>query len=210
MKLVTFKILSHLNYIRHHWNCRRSFWGREHRYQHYGEVGKNHEWSKAQRPIMMMMRTLPATRRVFGVRSLWKPLFSLSKYKLKPQPPGGVTGTVNDAYQHGMIDTYAGSAHWTYERLISVALIPLASLPLFQSPVNPILDAAFGVLLLFHCHMGFLSCITDYIPERVYGVWNKIARRLLSLGTFVGMYGVYVIETESNVIFDLVQQLWLA
>lgn len=159
---------------------------------------------------MMMMRTLPATRRVFGVRSLWKPLFSLSKYKLKPQPPGGVTGTVNDAYQPGMIDTYAGSAHWTYERLISVALIPLASLPLFQSPVNPILDAAFGVLLLFHCHMGFLSCITDYIPERVYGVWNKIARRLLSLGTFVGMYGVYVIETESNGIFDLVQQLWLA
>lgn len=156
-----------------------------------------------------MLRTLPK-RAPFGVRTLWKPLFNISKYKLIAQPPGGVEGSANNGSPIPIIDGYEGLAHWTYQRMLLMSLIPLASLPLFQSPVHPLLDAAFGVVLLMHCHLGFVECITDYIPLRVYGVWNKIAKRVLALGTFVGFYGVYVIETESNGIFDLIMNLWSA
>ncbi|CAN3361259.1 succinate dehydrogenase [ubiquinone] cytochrome b small subunit, mitochondrial [Diutina catenulata] len=160
--------------------------------------------------MLMLRPTTMASRVPMGVRTLWKPRLNFDKFRLIKQPAGGVVGGPNDAYKPGPIDLYEGSAHWTYERIISSLLIPLAATPLFVDSVHPMFDTTFSVLMLFHCHTGFTSCIIDYIPERVYGIWHKMARHLLTTGTFVSLYGIYVLETESNGLFDLIKQLWWA
>ncbi|KAG7660922.1 uncharacterized protein J8A68_005597 [[Candida] subhashii] len=137
-----------------------------------------------------------------------KPDFS--KLKLKEQPAGYVVGTVNDAYVPPVADHYEGSYHWTYERAITIGMIPLVMSPFISGVDYPMVDATFSTLLLFHCHAGFKSCIIDYVPKRVYGVWHGVACKLLTLGTFIGMYGIYVLETSSNGLFDLVKSIWAA
>lgn len=135
-----------------------------------------------------------------------KPDFS--KFKLIQQPPGHIVGTVNDAYKPPVAEFYEGSYHWTYERAITISMLPLVMAPFIGGVEFPIIDAAASTLLLFHCHAGIKSCIIDYIPKRVYGVWHKIACKLLTLGTFVGMYGVYELETSNNGLFDLIRGIW--
>lgn len=139
---------------------------------------------------------------------LLKPDFS--KLKKIPQPPGNIVGTVNDAYKHPLVSPYEGNYHWTYERILAISLLPLTAFQYGAGFDYPMVDTAFCVTLLFHAHSGFKSCIIDYIPERVYGFWHKAASMLLSCGTFVGMYGVYILETNENGLFDLMSRLWNA
>lgn len=131
-----------------------------------------------------------------------------SKFKKIPEPPGLIIGTVNEPYRIPLVSNYEGSYHWVYERIISFALIPMSVLPFVANSPHPMIDAFFSVGLLFHIHSGLKSCIIDYIPERVWGFWHKFAGKLLTLGTFFAMYGVYVIETANNGIYDLVSKLW--
>lgn len=137
-----------------------------------------------------------------------KPDFS--KYKLKEQPPGYVVGTVNDPYVPPAPDFFHGGHHWSYEKVVTGALLPLTIAPFIFGTEIPIVDAAFGVTCLFHCHMGMKSCIIDYIPKRVYGIWHTYATRLLTLGTSLGLYGIYQIETTYNGIFEVIKSLWAA
>lgn len=146
---------------------------------------------------------------VLPARSIsFKPDFS--KYKKIPQPPGNIVGTVNDAAKIPLVSYYDGGYHWTYERLITVGLVPLAMSPLIGGVDYPMIDSIFAIGLLFHCHAGFKSCIIDYIPERVWGVWHRIACRILTFGTFTAMYGIYNLETENEGLFDLVKSIWNA
>lgn len=131
----------------------------------------------------------------------------LGKYRKIEQPAGNIVGTVNDAYRPPAPNHYHGSHHWTYERLLAMGLVPLTAAP-FLGVTHPIVDTTFCLSVLFHSHCGFKSCIIDYIPERVYGVWHRHASRLLTFGSFVSMYGIYVIETEANGIFPLIRSLW--
>lgn len=135
-----------------------------------------------------------------------KPNFS--KYKLKEQPPGFVVGTVNEAYKPPDANELHGSFHWSYERIVALGLVPMTAAPFILGPDFPILDTVFCVSVLIHSHSGFKSCIIDYIPERVYGVWHKIACRMLSLGSFVSLYGIYLLETTENGLFDFIARLW--
>lgn len=151
------------------------------------------------------LTTFATTRNVSFLAKL-KPDFS--QYKLKNEPAGGVIGTVNDAFQLPPADWYHGAYHWGYERVISMALVPLFVVPFAAGIEYSVVDAVFSTLLIFHCHQGFVSCITDYIPERVYGAWHKVARWVLTSGTVTGMYGVYLLETENNGLFQLFAQLW--
>ncbi|RCK65222.1 Mitochondrial inner membrane protein SHH4 [Candida viswanathii] len=153
-------------------------------------------------------------------RSLLKPSFSitrslrlvpdLSKFKKIEQPAGYIVGTVNDAYQSPQPVYYEGSYHWTYERIIAITMLPLVMAPFVAGVEFPMIDSVFSTLLLFHCHAGIKSCIIDYIPKRVYGFWYGAASKLLTLGTFVAMYGIYVLETTSNGLFDLIKAIWAA
>ena len=135
-----------------------------------------------------------------------KPDFS--KLKKIPQPPGHVVGTVNDAYKPPLSSHWEGSYHWVYEKIITIGLIPLASVPFIAGVEHPMFDSIFSVALLWHVHAGLKSCIIDYIPERVWGFWHKLAGKLLTLGTFLGMYGIYVLETANNGLYDLISKLW--
>lgn len=156
-------------------------------------------------PINLLKSNLLGLK-TLGIRSIsLKPDFS--KLKKIEQPPGYIVGTVNDAYKYPMMNHYEGSYHWAYERAISIALIPLALTPFFGIE-HPLLDTTFCMALMFHCHSGIKSCIIDYIPKRVYGVWHNVASGLLTAGSFFGIYGIYVLETANNGIFDLLGHLW--
>lgn len=134
---------------------------------------------------------------------------SFKKFKLIEQPAGYIVGTVNDAYVHPPADYFHGGYHWTYERAVGVAMVPLIILPFTAMEVEyPILDAILGSLLVVHCHAGLQSCIIDYIPKRRYGVWHTYAIRLLVLGSVVSFYGVYLCETEANGVYDFVERFW--
>ncbi|AQZ16357.1 TIM18 (YOR297C) [Zygosaccharomyces parabailii] len=139
-----------------------------------------------------------------------KPDFS--KFKLTPPPPGGVEGTVNDAYKPPLDDPSEGSYHWDYERILAVSLLPLVTVPLYigitGGVVPPLLDVSLSAALLFHVHYGLTSCIIDYIPKRKFGVWHKLAIYSLYTGTAVGLYGIYQMEVENNGLVDLVGRLW--
>lgn len=132
------------------------------------------------------------------------------KFKKIPQPPGYVVGTVNDAYKPPEANFYEGGYHWTYERFVTICLVPLTLTPFAAGVNHPMVDSLLSVLLLIHCHTGFESCIIDYIPKRVYGIWHKIAIKLLTMGTFVGIYGIYLLETTGNGLFDLIKSIWTA
>jgi succinate dehydrogenase (ubiquinone) membrane anchor subunit len=155
-----------------------------------------------QRPLNVATAVRPA-------RSL-RLIPDFSKFKLTPQPAGNIVGTVNDAYIPPMSNHYEGGYHWTYERILAVSLVPLTMFPFVGGVEHPMVDAIFLVALLFHCHAGLKSCIIDYIPSRIYSVWHRIAAKLLTLGTFLSMYGVYILETENSGLFDLVRSIWTA
>lgn len=155
-----------------------------------------------KRPLINLGRTHSARA------LLLKPDFS--KLKLKQDAPGNIIGTVNDAYKIPLVSPYESNYHWTYERILSVGLVPLTTFPFLMGVDFPYVDTAFCLTVLFHSHCGFKSCIVDYIPERIYGFWHKAACRLLSFGSFVSMYGIYLLETSENGLFDLLSKLWSA
>lgn len=156
-----------------------------------------------QQALQNLTRT---TYRSASIFSKLKP--DLSKYKLKEQPPGYIVGNVNDAAEGLPYDAFHGSYHWSYERAIAVSMIPLVITPFVAGVDLPMVDSLFCSLLLMHAHIGFTSCITDYIPKRVYGIWNTYAMRLLAFGSVVGLYGIYVMETTDVGLSGLVKKLW--
>lgn len=145
-------------------------------------------------------------KKVKKKRKLFK--LKLSDFKLKEQPVGNIVGTVNDAVKIPPMDFYKGSYHWDYERIVAVSMVPLALAPFVIGIEHPYIDAIFSILLLIHCRYGFQSCIIDYIPERRFGIWHKMAMWALDLGSWLALYGVYVIETEANGLFALVCHIW--
>ncbi|KAH3665580.1 hypothetical protein OGAPHI_003767 [Ogataea philodendri] len=138
------------------------------------------------------------------------PRLSVQDFKLKEQPPGYIVGTVNDAYVPPAPNEYHGSYHWTYEKIVTLGMAPLVMAPFVAGVQHPLADAVMGTLMLWHCKAGFESCIIDYIPLRVYGIWHKTAMALLGAGTWLSLYGLYVIETEQNGLCNIIQSLWLA
>jgi len=155
--------------------------------------------------LKLGLRAQPKYR--FGARAIsLRPNFE--KYKLKEQPPGYVVGTVNEATPQAEIDYFHGSYHWSYERLVAVSLVPLAVTPFVASVDYPVLDSILAATLLIHSHIGFTSCIIDYIPKRVYGIWHKFARYLLTFGTTVALYGIYEMETTDVGLSNLIKKIW--
>jgi len=125
-----------------------------------------------------------------------------------PQPPGYITGTVNDAVKLPKPDRYHGSYHWGFERLVTAGLVPLTVWPFVTGSLPPLADFTLGALLIAHCHMGFGSCITDYIPKRRFPKLHPACFYLLGLGSAVGLYGVYKLETEEEGLVGVAKGLW--
>ena len=47
------------------------------------------------------------------------------------------------------------SDHWSFERLLSVALVPLTVTPFNAGSIHPVTDAALGAALVLHSHIAF-------------------------------------------------------
>ncbi|TID29409.1 hypothetical protein CANINC_001983 [Pichia inconspicua] len=129
-------------------------------------------------------------------------------FKLTPDPPGNIVGTVNDAYVPPQPEISKGSFHWAYERLVVLGMTPLIVFPFIAGVDYPLVDAILSSLILLHSRYGFQSCIIDYIPKRKFGTWHKLAMILLNIGSFTSLYGIYVIETENNGLADLIYKMW--
>lgn len=148
---------------------------------------------------VLRRQLLPSVRPFLGART----------FRTIPQPPGFVVGDVNDPTPVPPVHKLEGLLHWTSERMVAVALVPLASAPFFTG-VSSMVDSLLLALLLYHCYCGFQACIIDYIPKRVYGVWHKVAMSLLLCGTGVAGYGAYRIQQQEGGITKIVGKVWNA
>ncbi|CCH45610.1 Succinate dehydrogenase [ubiquinone] cytochrome b small subunit, mitochondrial [Wickerhamomyces ciferrii] len=133
--------------------------------------------------------------------------FDIPFLKQIPQPPGYIIGTVNDAYISPHASKTHGSLHWTVERIIAIGLVPLATVPFITGSFAPVLDSILATSVLAHSWIGFQACIIDYIPKRVYGKQHDYAMYLLSLGTLIASYGIYLIEKDVG-LTGLIAKIW--
>src|SRR5271154_3225519 len=72
-----------------------------------------------------------------------------------------IEGTVNDPVKIPEAHKSHGSYHWTFERALSVALVPLIVTPFVTGSSTPVLDALIGTSVVVHSHIGFDAVITD-------------------------------------------------
>ncbi|KAI8393473.1 CybS-domain-containing protein [Radiomyces spectabilis] len=113
---------------------------------------------------------------------------------------------VGESAEHG----YAhGTYHWTLERASAVTLVPLMSTQMIWG-AHPIVDGLLGVILPFHIHMGFDSCITDYIPKRVYPRLHPLAKWSLRAATALTMWGLYEFNTNDLGVTEGIARIWTA
>ena len=64
-------------------------------------------------------------------------------------------GTVNDATTFPPSSKVHGSYHWSFERLLSAALVPMTAAAFVTTGSNyPVLDGLLGLSLVMHSHFG--------------------------------------------------------
>ncbi|CAI1582356.1 hypothetical protein SEUBUCD646_0L02270 [Saccharomyces eubayanus] len=147
-----------------------------------------------------------------GVRSFHSSIvrpFTIPFLPKIPQKPGGVSGTANDSSYMLPESRAHGSYHWIVERGLSLMVLPLIMVPLVTTgPISIFADTFLSLVLLGHCHIGFQSCIIDYVSERVYGKVHHYAMYLLSLGTFLSLVGIYKLESQEAGLIGSLKPLW--
>lgn len=65
-----------------------------------------------------------------------------------------IKGTVNDPTTYPPPNATHGHQHWAVERAISVALLPLTAVAFAKHGASGVLDAALGLSLVAHSHIG--------------------------------------------------------
>jgi succinate dehydrogenase (ubiquinone) membrane anchor subunit len=125
-------------------------------------------------------------------------------------------GTVNDATTFPEPVKSHGSYHWTFERVLSAALIPIMGGAAVSSgsayvrylsivhrfkltkpnTIQPILDAALGISLVIHSHIGFDSCLVDYVHPRKFKISGPLGKWILRVATGLSVWGVYEFNTN--------------
>lgn len=103
-------------------------------------------------PSITSRALLPAS---WAVATRIAPFSTSLQRKILPPGPQVIQGGVNDPAPVPKPNPLHGSYHWTFERALSVALIPLTITPFAAGSVNPALDAALIFTILVHSHMGF-------------------------------------------------------
>ncbi|KAH9815565.1 CybS-domain-containing protein [Melampsora americana] len=124
-------------------------------------------------------------------------------------PQAYVKGTINDPTSFPPPNKAHGSIHWTFERSLSAALVPVTAATAIASP-NPLLDGVLGVALIMHSHLGFDQILIDYLHDRKFPWIGPIARwtvRALTCGVLVG---VYQFNTHDIGLTELIRKMWKA
>ncbi|BFZ64053.1 membrane anchor subunit of succinate dehydrogenase, Sdh4 [Saitoella coloradoensis] len=124
--------------------------------------------------------------------------------------PQVIQGTVNDPAPIPPVSRSHGSYHWDFERLVSVALVPLTLAPFVAGSVSPVMDAVLCSALVIHSHIGFDACVTDYIPERKYKKLAPLATWALRGATATVLYGLYQFETNDVGLVEGIKKVWTA
>ena len=127
-----------------------------------------------------------------------------------PPLPQVLKGSVNDPAPVPPPSPAHGGYHWTFERLVSVGLVPLCLAPFAAGSLNPIMDATLCALLVIHGHIGFESCIIDYLPTYRIPTIHKIAMWLLRAATVTLGIALYSFETNDVGITEAVKRIWHA
>jgi succinate dehydrogenase (ubiquinone) membrane anchor subunit len=111
--------------------------------------------------------------------------------------PEVIDGTVNDPVRLPEPHKAHGSYHWTFERALSLALIPLIVTPFVTGTGTPVLDALIGSSVVLHSHIGFDAIVTDYVPKRSYpksAVAFKWGLRAATVAVLLGIYEFQINE----------------
>ncbi len=103
-----------------------------------------------------------------------------------------------------------GSYHWTFERLLAAALVPLTLTPFAAGSASPTLDAALCATLLVHSHLGLQSIIIDYVPKYRFRRAHRAASWALNVATILVGVGLYEFETNDVGLAEAIKRLWKA
>jgi len=133
---------------------------------------------------------------------------SVRSQALVPPPPQTIQGTINDPVPAIAPNPMHGSYHWTFERALSLGMVPLTVAPFIGGALSPVLDAAFCSVLLLHCHIGFDACITDYFPRKQVPNLEKFMVWLLRGCTVLVGVGLFEFETNDIGITGAVAKIW--
>ena len=68
-----------------------------------------------------------------------------------------------------------GSTHWTYERVVSIALLPPVAFGLYTGELPAPLNYLTVSALVLHCHWGLEQVLIDYLHVRKFGLAGTIA-----------------------------------
>ncbi|KAG8870271.1 membrane anchor subunit of succinate dehydrogenase, Sdh4, partial [Tulasnella sp. 331] len=112
--------------------------------------------------------------------------------------PGGpvLPGTVNEATTFPEPNRSHGSHHWAFERLLSVALLPMtASAFVMSSSPHPVVDGLLAMSLVIHSHIGFDSVVVDYLDKRKFPMLGPVVKWALRATTATVLVGVYQFNT---------------
>lgn len=114
----------------------------------------------------------------WAAASRYAPFSTTASRKILPPGPQVIEGGVNDPAPVPKPDPLHGAYHWTFERLMSAALVPLTMVPFASGSVSPTLDAVLIFGIIVHSHIGFqcvASCSSSLTSQRCrYG--NRIRR----------------------------------
>ncbi|KAK6430599.1 membrane anchor subunit of succinate dehydrogenase, Sdh4 [Oleoguttula sp. CCFEE 5521] len=130
--------------------------------------------------------------------------------KILPPLPQVIEGTINDAAPVPEPEPLHGSYHWSFERGVSIALVPLTVIPFAAGSLSPLLDGGLIGLLILHSYMGFGACITDYFPTWRTPITRKLADWANFLAIFVVGWGFYEFETNDVGVTEAVRKIWKA
>ncbi|CAK3755874.1 mitochondrial succinate dehydrogenase subunit D [Lecanosticta acicola] len=134
---------------------------------------------------------------------------SASRHILPPLPQV-IKGTVNDPVNIPEPHPSHGSYHWTAERVISAALVPITIVPFAAGSLNPLLDGTLIGLMLLHTYIGFQSVIIDYIPSWRAKTWRKVFEWANVAALFVVGWGYYEFETNDVGLTEAIKRIWKA
>ena len=107
-----------------------------------------------------------------------------------------IEGTVNDPVPIAPPHKSHGSYHWTFERAVSVALIPLIVTPFVTGSPTHVLDALIASTVIIHSHIGFDAMVTDYIPPRRYPKTFVVFTWGLRAATVLVLIGFYEFQVN--------------
>ncbi|KIM98030.1 hypothetical protein OIDMADRAFT_105473 [Oidiodendron maius Zn] len=127
-----------------------------------------------------------------------------------PAEPQVIHGNVNDAASVPTPSPSHGSYHWTFERLLSAALVPLTIAPFASGSLNPMTDAVLCGAILIHSHIGFEAMVTDYIPAKRLPKTKVVFWWGLRAATVLVGVGLYEFETNDVGLTEAIKKIWTA